>query len=245
RRLTAHPAEDFAVGWSPDGKRIVFISTRDSYAGFPRLYTVPVEGGFPAEIPVPMGVDASFAPDGARMAYVPTFQWQGGWKRYRGGQTKPIWIARLTDSAIEKLPRNNSNDFNPMWVGNTIYFLSDRDGPVTLFAYDLSTKKVSRAVPNDGLDMKSACAGPGAIVYEQFGALGLLDLKTHQAHSVEVRLAADLPELRPRFVKLANQIRSARLSPSGARAVIQARGEIFTIPAEKGDPRNLTNTPAV
>src|SRR5438034_921479 len=212
RRLTSHPAQDSAVGWTPDGQRVLFASTRNSYAGFARLFTVPVEGGFPTEIPLPMAVEGSLSPDGSRIAYVPTSQWPAAWKRSPGGQTKPIWIARLTDSAIEKLPRDNSNDFDPMWVGDTIYFLSDRQGPVTLFAYETNTKKVTRAVPNEGLDIKSACAGPGAIVYEQFGSLGLYDLHTHRTRKIEVRLAADLPELRPRFVKLTDQIRTARLS---------------------------------
>src|SRR5207247_6780201 len=179
------------------------------------------------------------------LAYVPLSRAFQAWKRYRGGQTTPIWIAALESGKIEKVPRENSNDFEPMWIGDRVYFLSDRSGPVTLFYYDIRTKQVKQAVENRGLDIKSACAGPGAIVYEQFGSLGLYDLHTHRTRKIEVRLAADLPELRPRFVKLADQIRTARLSPSGARAVVQARGEIFTIPAEKGDPRNLTNSPGV
>jgi tricorn protease len=245
RRLTYHPAQDAVVGWTPDGRRVVFISTRDSYAGFPQLFTVPVEGGFPDRVPLPIAAEGSFSADGSHIAYVPKYHWQSAWKRYRGGQTLPIWIAQLSDSAVEKLPRDNSNDFNPMWVGDTVYFLSDRDGPVTLYAYNTATKKVIRLVPNDGLDIKSACAGPGAIVYEQFGSLSLFDLNTRQTHPVAVHLAADLPELRPRYVKLADKIRTARLSPSGARVVLQARGEIFTVPVEKGDPRNLTNSPGV
>src|SRR5260370_23158730 len=100
------------------------------------------------------------------------------WKRYRGGRTTPISIANLSDSHVEKVPRENSNDFNPMWVGDRVYFLSDRNGPVTLFSCDLKTTKVTELVRNDGLDIKSASAGPGAIVYEQFGSIHLYDLKT-------------------------------------------------------------------
>src|SRR5439155_21119733 len=107
------------------------------------------------------------------------------WKRYRGGTTTPIWIATLADAHVEKIPRENSNDFNPMWVGQKIYFLSDRNGPFTLFSYELETRKVAQAVANSGLDIKSASAGPGAIVYEQFGAIHLYDLKAGRAKEVD------------------------------------------------------------
>jgi tricorn protease len=176
---------------------------------------------------------------------VPLFQWQEAWKRYRGGQTRKIWIANLADSTIVKIPRDNSNDFNPMWVGDRIYFLSDREGPVTLFYYDIKTAKVTRAIANHGLDFKSASAGPGAIVYEQFGELHLYDLKTGQTKAVPVTLAGDLPELRPHFVNVAKRLRHADISPNGARAVFEARGEILTVPADKGDARNLTHTTTV
>jgi hypothetical protein len=124
--------------------------------------------------------------------------WQGAWTRYRGGQTRPVWIARLTDSHIEaKIPRDNSNDFDRMWVGDTVYFLSDRNGAVTLFAYDTRSKKVTQVVKNNGLDIKSASADPGAIAYEQFGSLHLLDLKSHKVRNVEISISGDLAEVRP------------------------------------------------
>src|SRR5207245_3166762 len=129
---------------------------------------------------------ASLSPDGSHIAYVPHPQWQRAWKRYRGGQTTPIWVADLKDSRIEKVPRENSTDFNPMWVGSTVYFLSDRDGPVSLFAYDTNTKQVVEAVKSDGLDFKSASAGPGAIVIEQFGALKLFEPATRQVRTLKV-----------------------------------------------------------
>ena len=186
----------------------------------------------------------SFSPDGSKLAYVPTDQWQRAWKRYRGGQTTPIWVSTLADSSVVKIPRNNSNDFDPMWVGDTVYFLSDRNGPVSLFAYDTKSKQVSEAVKNTGLDFKTASAGPDAIVYEQFGEIHVYDLKTHKTRNVAVRLSGDLPEVRPHFRKIAtNEIRAAGISPAGARAVFAAHGEIFTVPAEKGDIRNLTKSP--
>jgi len=243
-RLTFHPDPDEVLGWTPDGKQILFRSSRHSYAFFNRFFTVPVTGGFPAEIPLPMAEEGSYAPDGTRMAYVPHLQWQAAWKRYRGGQTKPIWLVNLFDSSIiEKIPRENSNDFNPMWVGQTIYFLSDRNGAVTLFAYDLNTKRVTQLVQNSGLDFKSASAGPGAIVYEQFGALHLFDLATTQSKRLDVRVVGDFPEVRPHFQKVpAGGLSNAGLSPTGARAIFQGRGEIVSVPAEKGDLRNLTRT---
>ena len=245
KRLTYHPAPDRAIGWTPDGKQVLFSSGRTSYSNFSRLFTVPAEGGPETQLPLDRAVQGSYSPDGGRLAYVPNDQWQRAWKRYRGGQTTPIWLATLSDSSVVKIPRNNSNDFNPLWVGDTVYFLSDRNGPVSLFAYDTKSKQVTEAVKNAGLDFKSASAGPDAIVYEQFGAIHIYDLKTRQTREVAVRLTGDLPEIRPHFRKIApNEIRSAGISPTGARAVFVAHGEVFTVPAEKGDIRNLTNSPA-
>jgi tricorn protease len=248
RRLTYHPGADAVVGWTPDGKEILFLSTRHAHAyGVVQLFTVPVAGGFPTEVPLPRAVEGSFSSDGSHLAYVPIAQWQKAWKRYRGGQTRPIWIANLSDSSVDAtIPRDNSNDFNPMWVGDTIYFLSDRNGPVTLFAYNTKSKQVKQVVKNDGLDIKSASAGPGAIVYEQFGSLHLLDLSSGHDRKLEFRVVGDITEVRPHFQKIEpKRIQSAAISPSGARAVFAARGEILTVPAEKGDIRNLTNTTAV
>ena len=245
QRLTWHPAVDQTAGWTPDGKSILFTSNRESYSRFSQLFTVGRDGGFPSRLPLPMGAEGSYSPDGTRIAYVPLNRAFSMWKRYRGGQTSPIWIARLSDSTIEKIPRENSNDFNPMWVDDRIFFLSDRKGPVAMYTFDTRKKTVTEAVSNSGLDLKSACAGPGAIAYEQFGSIFLYDLKSGKSHAVDIRVTGDLPEVRPRFVRVANRIGSAALSPSGARAVFEARGDILTVPAEKGDIRNLTNSPGV
>ena len=247
KRLTYHPGADYVVGWTPDGKRILFNSSRSSYYHLAdQLFTVPVEGGFPSELPLPIAEQASFSPDGTHLAYVPHPQWQEAWKRYRGGQTTPIWVADLKDSSIVKIPRDNSNDFNPMWVGHIIYFLSDRNGPVSLFAYDVNTKQVSEAIKNDGLDFKSASAGPDAIVIEQFAAVRLYDLNTRQVKDVSVRVAGDFAQVRPHFVKVdPKRIHNFNLSPTGTRALMEAWGEIFTVPSDKGDIRNLTHSPAV
>jgi tricorn protease len=143
------------------------------------------------------------------------------------------------------VPRTNSNDFNPIWAGDRVYFLSDRNGPVTLFYYDVKTKAVHEAFPNRGLDLKSASLGPDAIVYEQFGGISIYDLKSGKTKPVAIRVQGDFPELRSRLVDVGRRLASPAVSPTGARALFTARGDIISVPAEKGDPRNLTNTPGV
>jgi len=247
KRLTYHPGADIVAGWTSDGKQVLFSSNRNSYSFFPRLFTVGLDGGYPTEVPLPVADRGSYSPDGAYLAYQPLRQAQPDWKRYRGGQTMPIWIARLSDSSIEKIPRDNSNDKYPMWIGDKIYFLSDRAGPMTLFAFDTKSKKVDQLIrPNQNdLDIKYASAGPGGIAYEQFGTIYLFDLKSNRSQKINIRVSADLTAVRPRYEKVGTRIFNAGLSPTGARAVFEARGEIITVPAEKGDPRNLTNTTGV
>lgn len=253
KRLTARPGIAVAVAWSPDGQRILFRSSRAAYSRCEKLFTVRLEGGFPTAVPVPMGVQGASPADAARLAYVPRWNRRAGVgeadiaiKNYRGGKTSPIWIAQLADSAVTSVPRENSNDFNPRWVGDKIYFLSDRTGATTLFSYDVTSRAVVQLVKNDGFDLKSAAAGPGAMVYEQFGSLPLFDLATAKSRAVAVRIAADLPQGRPRFEKIAaRQLTHADISPNGARAVFESHGEILTVPAEKGDVRNLTRSTAV
>jgi tricorn protease len=247
RRLTYHPADDLVAGWTPDGKRVLFKSWGASFMHYEdQLYTISIDGGLPTQLPVPIGEDACFSPDGTHLAYVPHPQWQPAWKRYHGGQTTPIWILDLKDSSVVKIPRDNSNDDHPMWIGDTIYFLSDRNGPVSVYSYDTKSKQVAEVLHSDGFDFKTASAGPDAIVIEQFGAIKLYDLKTHQAKNVPIRVQGDLAAVRPHFAKVeAKRIQNFGISPTGARAVFEAWGEIFTIPTDKGEIRNLTHSPAV
>jgi len=243
RRLTYHPGADIAVGWTPDGKNVLFRSPRSNYSDPNHLFTVPASGGFPTQLPLDMAEEGSYSPDGRHLAYVPNFQWEPDWKGYRGGQTTPVWIADLSDSSVVKIPREDSNDGNPMWVGKTVYFLSDREGPKTLFAYDTETQKVTRVIENrNGFDISSASAGASAIVYSQFGVLHLYDLNTQRGNEVKVTVSADMPQLLPHWEKVGDHILNANLSPTGARAVFEAHGDIFTVPAEKGDVRDITNT---
>jgi tricorn protease len=246
RRLTYHPADERVLGWTPDGKNILFASWANSFRHFEnQLYTVPVEGGFPTQLPIPIAAAASFSPDGTHIAYLPHGQWQAAWKRYHGGQTSKIWIADLKDSSVVKVPRENSNDHHPMWVGDTVYFLSDRNGPVSLFSYDTKSKAVAEALHSDGFDFKTASAGPDAIVVEQFGAIKLYDLNTRQAKTVQIQVAGDIPALRAHFAKVdPKRIQNFGISPTGTRAVFEGWGEILTVPTDKGDIRNLTHSPA-
>jgi tricorn protease len=246
RRLTWHPGQDVPVAWTPDGKRVLFASDREAYADFTRLYTVPLEGG-PAEVlPMWRGIDAWFSPDASRIAYVPNIQWQGtSWKRYRGGQTTPIYILRLKDLSLERVPRENSNDARPVWFGDTVYFLSDRHGPVSLFSYDTKTKTVEQRIENKGLDFKSLSGGPDALVYEQFGGIYLYDPASDKSQKIDVTIAGDLPATRAHYEKVGAKISSAGISPTGTRAVFEAHGEIVTVPSDKGDIRNLTRTTSV
>ena len=245
RRLTWHPGPDIAEGWTPDGKKVLFRSGREAYADFDRLYTVGVEGGWPEALPMWRAEGAWFSPDGTRIAYVPNLKWQTSWKRYRGGQTTPINIVRLSDLALERIPRENSNDSHPVWFGDTVYFLSDRNGAVTLFAYDTKTKAVKQAIENKGLDLKTVSAGPDALVYEQFGGIYLFDPKSGKSAKVQIQISGDLPATRAHYEKVGEKIQNAGISPTGMRAVFEARGEILTVPAEKGDVRNLTRSAAV
>ncbi len=243
RRLTYHPGFDGLAGWTPDGKAVLFSSHRESANDSSLLYTLPLNGAFPAPLPLPMAEDGAFSPDASHIAYSPIFHWQNAWKRYNGGQFLKIWLANLSDSSVVEIPRENSNDFNPMWVGNKVYFLSDRKGAITLFSYDTANKSVTEVLKNSGLDLKSAGATSDAIVYEQFGALHLLDLATGNSHVVPITLSADLAEVRPHFTKITNRdINNSNISPTGQRAVFEAHGEILTVPADKGDIRNLTNS---
>jgi tricorn protease len=251
RRLTYHPGADRVRGWTPDGRRVLLASPRTSapLEAYNRLWTIGLEGGLAEPLPLPRSFTGSYSPDGRRVAYeeistffVPGWENASQWRHYRGGRTHPIIIANLADSTIEKLPWTNSNDSNPMWVGNTIYFVSDRNHTANLFSYKLDTRQVTQITRHDDFDIMNASAGADAVVYEQAGYIHLVDTKTGQSKRLNVEVRGDLPWARPQFKKVSGMIRNARLSPGGLRAAFEARGEIFTIPAAKGDFRNLTQS---
>jgi tricorn protease len=245
RRLTWNPEGNGAVGWTPDGKNVLFASARESYSDFLRLFEVHADGtGSPTVLPLPSAAEGSLSPDGNTIAYEPIVQWEDAWKHYRGGQTKKVWLVNMKTLDLAKVPRENSNDFSPVWEGHTVYFLSDRNGPVSLWSYDTESKAVTPVVENKGYDLKSVAAGPGALVYEQFGSLHLYDLASKTEHAVTVTIRGDLPELMPRLQNIAaHEVQNVAVSPTGVRVVAEAHGEIFTLPVEKGDTRDVTKTP--
>ena len=252
RRLTWDNSNEFssgnyAVGWTPDGKDVLFDSARSSWSDFLKLFEVAADGqGTPTALPLPSAVEGSVSPDGQTIAYVPVLQWEAAWKHYRGGQTTPIWLVNLKTLDLQRIPRDNSNDSSPVWEGNTVYFLSDRNGPVSLFSYDTGTKQVSQVVDNAGYDLKTVAAGPGALVYEQFGSLHLYDLATRQEHTVPVTIEGDVPDLAPHLANIRpEEVQNLEISPTGVRLVVEAHGDIFTLPTDKGDTRNLTKTPGI
>jgi tricorn protease len=251
KRLTFHPSADRVKGWTPDGRRIVFASDRVSVpqASYLRLFSVPVDGGVEEPLPMPRAFTGSYSPDGRRYAYeeittafISDWYETSMWRHYRGGRTQPVRIMTLADHAVERLPWRNSNDGAPMWVGNTIYFLSDRNFTTNLFSYRLDTKELKQITHHDDADIMTAGAGLDAIVYEQAGYIHIVDLASGSSRQLNIQVNGDFPWARPQLKKVAPMIRDAVLSPTGVRAAFAARGDIFTVPAEKGEARNLTRS---
>ena len=248
RRLTWYPGWDFVRGWSPDGKAVLFSSYREVSVGEETpLFTVPAAGGFPTRLPVPHSRQASWSPDGTRIAYMPKWDETAQWKNYRGGGYSRIWIQRLKDLAVEEIPQpaGHCNDVDPRWMGDAIYFRSDRNGESNLFVYDTKTRAVRQLTSFTDFPVLSLDANGGNLVFEQAGWLHRFDLATGRSERLKIGVAAELPETRTRFVRGAQQVRAGHLSPSGARAVFQLHGDVVTVPAAKGDARDITNTPGV
>jgi len=246
KRLTWHPGNDIVKGFTNDGNSVLFASQRSVFTRrYLQLFTVPVTGGFPTKLEIPNAWQASYSPDGKSMAYTPIYEVFNQWKNYRGGTISTIWIFSFEDHSVVKVPqpKEGCNDTDPMWIGNTIYFRSDRNGEFNLFSYDISLKSVKQLTKFDDFPIIKASKGSGKIIFEQAGYLHTFDINSSTSKKLIIGIATDLLELRPRFVKGANYIRTASISPSGARVVFDFRGDIITLPAEKGDPRNLTLTP--
>jgi len=246
RRLTFHPAADMVLGWTPDSKKVLFRSTRTSFSQrFQKLFLVPVEGSLPEELPLPEAGLSSFSPDGKRLAYNPISTEFRTWKRYRGGWMMYIAIYDLANNRYEELPRANANDAFPMWHGNAIYFASDRDGVMNLYRYDLASKRTEQLTRYKEYDVKWPSLGSDAIVYENGGYLYLLELASARSQKVPVEVASDLILARGEIRPVENFVLTYNLSPSGARALFGARGEVFTLPTKHGDVRVISNTPGV
>jgi tricorn protease len=247
KRLTWHPGADVVQGFTPDGRRVSFTSGRAVFtANYQQLFTVPLDGGMPDQLSVPNAASGAYSPDGRRIAYNPISPRFTQWKQYRGGTASRIWLYETGSHAIEKVPQpaTRSNDVDAMWIGDVVYFRSDRDGEFNLYSYDTRAKHIRRLTRHDDFPVLDASAGGGKIVYEQAGYLHLFEPASSTSRKLTIGVPADLRETRLRFVKGANWIRNAAISPTGARVVFEFRGEIVTVPAEKGDARNLTNSAA-
>ena len=248
RRLTWHPLFDRVTSWTPDG-RIVFRSKRSSVVtNYDKLFTIAAEGGVPVELPLPSGGLSSFSPDGTKIAYNPISTETWFWKRYRGGTQSHIGIFDFKSHAYEEIPHGEAAELFPMWFGNAIYFVSDRDGVMNLHRYDVATREVRQLTHYRDYDIKwpsLSSDGSGRIAYENGGALYLYDIARDTSTRVPVRVRSDAPAARASIVNVKKWLQTIGLSPSGARALIGARGEVFTVPAKEGEIRDLTNSSGV
>jgi len=247
KRLTWHPGPDMVRGFSPDGKSVLFASQRNSFTNrYAQLYTVPVTGGPATQLDIPNAFYAGYSPDGKYMAYTPVPDAFKQWKHYRGGTITRIWLFSFADKSVVEIPKpeGGCNDTQPVWMGDKVYFRSDRNGEFNLFSYDVASKQVKQLTDYKDFPVLNIAGRDGKVLLEQAGYLHMYDAASASAKKLTIGIAADLLELRARFAKGAKYIRSSQISPSGARAVFDFRGDIVTVPAEKGDARNITNTTA-
>lgn len=245
RRITYHGAPDRLVNWYPDGKSLLFATSRTSYKDrFNQLYRVSVNGGLPEKLPMPYGEFGAIASDGVRIAYTPISVDFRTWKRYRGGMNPDIWLFNTETLEAENLTKSDAAESIPMWHGETLYILSDRDENkrANIWACDTKTKKFRQVTRFTDYDVHFPSMGPEEIVFEQAGRIYLLDLATEKATPVDITVTTDKATLRPRIENVSGLIQNGTVSPSGKRALFEARGELFSVPVEHGIVRNLTRT---
>jgi tricorn protease len=248
KRLTWHPGPDIVRDFTPDGSAVLFISQREVFTNrYFQLFTVSLNGGFPEKLPVPNAFRAKYSPDGQKIGYTPLIEPFQQWKRYRGGRVSSIWLYTRSDHSVLKVPQpeGRCNDTDPMWIGDTVYFRSDRNGEFNLFSFDPSSKEIKQHTRYTQFHVDWASAGGGKIIFDQGGHLHIFDPQTDQSKKLTIGISTDLLELRPRYVKGTQYVQNGTLSPSGSRLVLEFRGDIVTFPAEKGDPRNITRTVGV
>ena len=246
KRLTWHPGADLVQGWTPDGKAVLFASGRATWApsGAPRFWTVPADGGVEEPMALPRAYQGKISPDGSRVAYRLNTSWDEERRNYRGGQNRPIWIVDLKTYDLVTPPWTDSWDKDPVWAGDTVYFISDRDDVANVWAYDTKAKKLTQVTTFTDFDVKALDAGAGVLVFEQAGYVHELDPRTGKSHVVNITATGDFPWMMPRWEDVSARMTNLALSPTGKRVLVEARGEVFTIPAEKGDVRNLTASSA-
>lgn len=248
KRLTWHPSTDLVRDFSPDGKKILFASQRNSFTNrYYKLFTVDINSGAEEQLPIPNAFWASYSPDGKSIAYTNIPDRFEQWKNYRGGTMSRIWLYDTKSHAVVEIPKPKlgSNDSKPVWKGNKVYFRSDRDGEFNLYSYDVAAKSVAQLSSNNDFPVSSLEGSADGIIFSQAGYLHLYNPASNNISKIKVGIAADLLDQRDRFVKGDQYIRGGDISPTGARVVLDYRGDILTLPAQKGDVFNLTNTPGV
>ena len=239
---------NIVMGWTPDGTSVLFRSRMNSFNPFiGQLFTVNVNGSLPEQLPLPRGGFASYSPDGSKLVYNRIFREFRTWKRYRGGLADEIWTYDFKTKKTEQLTDNPASDIIPMWAGDKIYFLSDRDGDerFNIWRLDPKSKETKQITKFTEFDCKFPSLGDKAIVFENGGYIYKLDLASEQVAKVPVRILEDAADARGGLTDVSKNIASFGLSPAGKRAVFTARGDVFTVPASHGITRNLTNTPGV
>ena len=247
-RLTEHGYPDRVVDWTPDGSSVLFASGREAGRNrFNQFFTVPSNGGPAEKLPFAYAEFGSYSPDGKQMAVTFISQAFRNWKRYRGGWKAGIHLFNFTNNSSENISANEvAGDEFPMWHGNDIYFLSDRGSEqrMNLWRYNISSKKYDQLTDYKDYDIHFPSAGPDDIVYEEGGKLWLFSFASQQAKTINVNVVTDKASLKPRSVTAEKYIQHASIAPDGNRVLVEARGDIFSLPAENGPVKNLTHTTA-
>ena len=238
--------DNMVLGWTPDGKHVLFRANRVPYSNrLGRPYIVPVEGGQEQPLPITEGGSARYSPDGTKLAFTPISNEFRGWKRYRGGQSPDVWIYDLTRNTSEQITTTRAQDMVPVWLGDIIYFLSDRDWTMNVFAYDTRSKKTRKVTNHTDYDVLWPSGSGNELVYEVGGYIYRLDTKSGRDERVPIKVYGDFADTVPYFKNVKSNITSFSLSPTGARALFAARGDVFTAPAKEGEVRNLTSSQGV
>jgi tricorn protease len=248
KRLTWHPGADLVRDFSPDGKKILFASQRNSFTNrYYQLFTVDISTGAEVQLPIPNAFWASYNADGSSIAYTTIPDRFEQWKNYRGGTMSRIWLYNIISHNVTEIPKpkTGSNDTKPVWKGNNVYFRSDRAGEFNLFSYDVAAKTVNQITKNNDFPVSSLEGSNEGIIFSQAGYLHVYNPANNNTSKLKIGIAADLLDQRDRYIKGDQYIRDGDISPSGARVVMDFRGDIVTVPAGKGDVFNLTNTGGV
>ncbi len=239
---------NLVIGWKNDGKHIIIRSRMRSFNDFiGQLYLVPIDGGLPEPLPLPRGGFCSYSPDDKKLVYNRVFREFRTWKRYRGGMADDLWIYDFDTKKTENLVKNDAQDIIPMWDGDKIYFISDRDDNqrMNLFVYNLEDKSTKQLTEFKDFDIKFPSLGKGGIVFENGGWIYHHDTKTSKTTKVPIRILEDESAGRETLLDVGKHVTNFEIAPDGKRALFGARGGVFTVPSETGPTRNLTKTPGV